>query len=104
MSKERARRRAERLAVLEKEKAARARRQRRRAFVRGLTPRPIRLRSSGRLHRRSRSQRAGIVVVPLAAVAAVWWFVPETALRIVLTVLIIIAVPALIVLVLGRRF
>ena len=48
MSKERARRRAERLAVLEKEKAARARRvarrQRRRALVRKLTPRrrPVR--------------------------------------------------------------
>jgi Flp pilus assembly protein TadB len=105
VSKERARRRAERLAVLEKEKAARARqvarRQRRRAVVRRLTP--GRLPSSGRLHRRSRGQRIGIVVVPLVAVAAVWLWVPDLALRVVLTAMIVIAVPALVVLVLGKR-
>jgi len=105
MSKERARRRTERLAVLEKEKAARARkvarRQRRRAVVRRLTP--GRLPSSGRLHRRSRGQRIGIVVVPVAAAALVWLLVPDVPLRIVLTAMIVIAVPALVVLVLGRR-
>ena len=105
MSKERARRRAERLAVLEKERAVRARkvarRQRRRALVRRLTP--GRLPSSGRLHRRSRGQRIGIVLVPLAAAVAVWVLVPDPALRIVLTAMIVIAVPALVVLVLGRR-
>ena len=104
MSKERARRRAERLAVLEKEKAVRARkvarRQRRRTLVRKLTP-PSR--SSGRLHRRSRAERIGIVLVPLLALAVVWLFVPDLPLRIVLTVMIVIAVPALVVLVLGRR-
>jgi len=104
MSKERARRRAERLAVLEKEKAARARRvarrQWRRAFVRRLTPRPGR---SGRLHRRSRGERLGIVLVPLVAVAAVWLLLPDLALRIVLTTVIVLAVPALVVLVLGKR-
>jgi Flp pilus assembly protein TadB len=104
MSKERARRRAERLAVLEKEKAARARkvarRQRRRTLVRKLTPAT---RSSGRLHRRSRGERIGIAVVPLLAAAAIWLLVPDLALRIVLTAMIIIAVPALVVLVLGRR-
>ncbi|MFI6071026.1 hypothetical protein ACIA5C_05455 [Actinoplanes sp. NPDC051343] len=105
MSKERARRRAERLAVLEREKAVRARkvarRQRRRAVVRRLTP--GRLPSSGRLHRRSRAQRIGIVVVPLVAAIAVWVLVPDLALRVVLTAMIVIAVPALVVLVLGKR-
>lgn len=104
MSKERAKRRAERLVVLEKEKAARARkdarRQRRRATVRRLTPR---LGRSGRLNRRSRRERAGIAVLPLAALAAVWLLVPDQPLRIVLTAMIVIAVPALVVLVLGKR-
>ena len=103
MSKERARRRAERLAVLEKEKAARARkvarRQRRRTVMRRMTPR---IGSSGRLHRRSRGQRAGIVVVPLAAIVAIWLLVPDLPLRIVLTAMIVIVVPALVVLVLGK--
>jgi Flp pilus assembly protein TadB len=104
VSKERARRRAERLAVLEKEKAARARkvarRQRRRAVVRRMTPK---VGSSGRLHRRSRGQRIGIAVVPLLAAVLVWLLVPDLALRIVLTAMIVIAVPALVVLVLGKR-
>lgn len=106
MSKERARRRAERLVVLEREKAVRARkvarRQRRRTMVNRLTPR-IRIGSDGRLYSRSRRQRIGIVVVPLIAIAAVWLFIPETALRVLLTVLLVLAAPALVVVVLGRR-
>jgi Flp pilus assembly protein TadB len=104
VAKERARRRAERLAVLEREKAARARRvarrQRRRTLVARLTPRT---RKAGRLHRRSRGERIGIAVVPLLAVAVIWLLVPDLALRIVLTAMIVIAVPALVVLILGRR-
>ncbi|AGL15552.1 hypothetical protein [Actinoplanes sp. N902-109] len=104
MSKERARRRAERLAVLEREKAARARRvarrDKRRALVRKLTPQR---RSSGRLHRRSRAQRAGIVVVPVLAAGLVWFLVPDLALRIVLIALIVLVLPAVVVVVLGRR-
>ncbi|MEV6346708.1 hypothetical protein [Actinoplanes sp. NPDC051851] len=104
MSKERARRRAERLVVEEREKAARARRRKRRAFLRRITTPPkVSLPSNGRLYRRSRNQRVGIVVVPLIAIAAVWLFVPEPALRILLTVLLVLAVPALVVIVLGRR-
>jgi Flp pilus assembly protein TadB len=104
MSKERARRRAEREAVLAKEKAARARRvarrQSRRALVRKLTPRMGR---SGTLHRRSRGERIGIVVVSLALAAMIWLFVPDLALRVVLTTVIVLALPALVVVVLGRR-
>ena len=105
MAKERARRRAERLAVLEKEKAARARkvarRQRRRALVRKLTPQR---RGSGRLYRRSRVERVGIVVVPLLAAGLVWFLVPDVALRLVLIAMLVLVLPALVVVVLGRRF
>jgi Flp pilus assembly protein TadB len=104
MSKERARRRAERIATLEKQKAIRARkvarRDRRRAVVRKLTPRVGR---SGRLYRRNRRQRIGMVVVPLVLAALIWVLVPDLALRVVLTVVIVLALPALVVVVLGRR-
>jgi Flp pilus assembly protein TadB len=106
MSKERARRRAERLAVEEREKASRARRaarrQRRRTIIRSLTPR-IRIGSDGRLYHRSRRQLIGIAGVLLLAVAGVWLFIPDPALRILLTVLLVLAAPALVVAVLGRR-
>ena len=104
MSKERALRRAERLAVLERQKAARARkvarRQRRRAMIRSLTPRRHR---TGRLFRRSRGQRAGIALVPVLAAVAVWVLVPDLPLRIVLIALIVLVLPALVVVVFGRR-
>ena len=104
MSKERARRRAERLAVLEREKAVRARRvarhEQRRALARRLRPRFGR---DGRIYHRSLRERIGIVVVTLLAVAAVWTLVPDLALRIILTAILVLAVPALVVVVLGRR-
>ena len=105
MSKERAKRRAERLVVLEKEKAARARRsvrrQRRRALIKALKPgrRP----SPGTLYRRSRAQRTGIAVIPLIAALLVWFLVPDLALRLVLIAMIVLVLPALVVVVLGRR-
>jgi Flp pilus assembly protein TadB len=104
VSKERARRRAERLAVLEREKAVRARkvarRQRRRTLVRNLTPQR---RGTGRLYRRSRAQRVGIAVLPVIAAVLVWLLVPDLALRIVLIAMIVLVLPALVVVVLGRR-
>jgi hypothetical protein len=104
VSKERAKRRAERLAVLEREKAARARkvarRQQRRTLLRKLTPRR---RRTGTLHVFTRAEKTGIVVAPLVAAAAVWLLIPDVALRLVLTVLIILVLPALVAVVLGRR-
>ena len=106
MSRERAKRRAERLAVLEREKAARARRsvrrQRRRAVLNSLKPK--RGPSSGTLYKRSRAQRTGIAIIPLAAASLVWFLIPDPALRIVLIALIVLVLPALVVVVLGRRF
>ena len=90
--------------MLEREKAARARkvarRQRRRVLVKRLTPQIGR---PGRIYRRSRGQRIGIVLVPLLAATAVWLFVPDLALRIVLTILIVMALPALVVVILGKK-
>jgi hypothetical protein len=104
VSKERARRRTARLAVLEREKAVRARkvarRQRRRALVHNITPQR---RGTGRLYRRSRTQRVGITVVPVIAAVLVWLLVPDLALRIVLIAMIVLVLPALVVVVLGRR-
>jgi Flp pilus assembly protein TadB len=104
VSKERARRRAQRVAVAEREKSKRARtvarRQARRTLVRRLTPRR---RRTGLLLRRSRGQRVGIVLVPLAALAAVWFLVPDLALRLVLTAMVVLVLPAVVVVVLGRR-
>jgi Flp pilus assembly protein TadB len=105
VSKERARRRAVRLAEAERERAARdlatARRQRRRALLRRLKP-PAR--RTGRLYpRRSRAQRAGIVLVTLAALLLIWTQVDELALRAVLTALTVLCAPALVVLTLDRR-
>jgi Flp pilus assembly protein TadB len=105
VSRERAKRRAERLVVAEKEKAARARRSARRQSRRALVSslKPGRRSSPGRLYRRSRAQRTGIVVVPLLAASAVWFLVPELALRLVLIAMIVLVLPALVVVVLGRR-
>ena len=44
-----------------------------------------------------------IVVVTLVAVAAVWFLIPDLPLRIILTAMLVLAVPALVVVVLGRR-
>ena len=104
MSKERAKRRAERLAVLEREKAARARqharRVRRQTIVHEVKAKRGR---SGRLPVRSRSQRIGIVVVPLVLAVAVWFLVPEFALRLVLIAMIVLVLPAIVVVVLGQK-
>jgi len=105
MAKERARRRAERLAVLEREKAARARqvarRDRRRTMLRRL--RPARRGRTGTVRRFSRTEKTGLIVVPLVAASAVWFLIPEIGLRIVLIALIVLVLPALTAVVIGRR-
>jgi hypothetical protein len=78
-----------------------ARRQKSRELVRKLKP-PRRGRT-GTVRHFSNRQRAGIIVVPLVAAAAVWFLVPEAALRLVLIAMIVLVLPALTVVVLGRR-
>ncbi len=106
MSKERARRRAERLAVLEREKASRARRvarrARRRDLMRRLTPKR-RGRTGRLLPRRSRAERAGIGVAIMLAALAIWYFVDNPALRLILGTMLLLGLPVLVVITLGRR-
>ncbi|SCG37507.1 hypothetical protein [Micromonospora halophytica] len=106
MSKERARRRAAREAEAARERVARqrtvARRQRRRALVRRLTPQWRRGRT-GRLARRTRGERAAIVGLTLVALFGIWAFVDDLALRLVLVVLLLLVLPAIVVIALDRR-
>jgi len=106
VSKERARRREARQAQLERERAARRRRvirrERRRAVVRRLTPRWPRHRS-GRLARHTRAERAAIVGLTGVGLAAIWVFVDDRALRLVLVVLFLLVLPAIVVIALDRR-
>jgi Flp pilus assembly protein TadB len=107
MVKERARRRAEREAAAEIGRARRdrevARRARRRAVVRALTPRVRRRRTGRLLPRRSPAQRAGIVVLTLLAIGAIWYLAPDPTLRLVLITVLLLALPVFVVLALGRR-
>lgn len=83
---------------------ARARRRRRRALVRRLTPRMPRRRRTGRLFaRRSRFERAGIVALTAVLLAAVWLLVDPLALRLALIALLLLVLPAVVVIALGRR-
>jgi hypothetical protein len=107
VSKDRARRRAERLAEVERARLLRAksvaRRQRRRALVRRLTPR-LPHRRTGRLFaRRSRGERAGMVVLSLTVLALIWVLVDNLALRLALIALTLLALPAFVVIALDRR-
>ncbi|MEH0972933.1 hypothetical protein V6U77_17575 [Micromonospora sp. CPCC 205546] len=106
MSKERARRRAAREAQAARERVVRerraARRSRRRALVRRLTP-SLRRGRTGRLPRHSRGERAAIVLLTLAAMALIWTFVDDLALRIALVVLLLLVLPAIVVIALDRR-
>ncbi|HEX6497567.1 MAG TPA: hypothetical protein VF054_00890 [Micromonosporaceae bacterium] len=107
MSKERARRRAARLAEADKARAARqravARRERRRALARRLRPRLPDRRTGRMFARRSRAQRAAISVAALVVLAAIWRYTDPLATRIALTAVVAVAAPALVVLSLDRR-
>ncbi|MGC4895920.1 hypothetical protein [Micromonospora sp. DT31] len=106
MSKERARRRAAREVEQERARADRARRvarrDRRRAWVRRLTPSPRRGRT-GRLRRHTRREQATIVVLTAVAVVAIWNLVDDVALRLALVALLLLVLPAIVVIALDRR-
>ncbi|MDO3704666.1 hypothetical protein Q3W71_23670 [Micromonospora sp. C28SCA-DRY-2] len=106
MSKERARRRAEREATLARERVVRqrrsARRARRRALLRRVTP-TVRRGRTGRLPRHSRGERAAIVLLTLAAIILIWSLVDDLALRLALVVLLLLVLPAIVVIALDRR-
>ncbi|GAA4446800.1 hypothetical protein [Phytohabitans houttuyneae] len=104
MSKERARRRAEREALAAREKAKAARRRGRREALRRLKPTlPRRRRTGTLLARRTRVERAGIAALTLVLVAAAWFLVDPLGLRLLLIALLVLALPAVVVIALGRR-
>lgn len=105
MSKERARRRAEREAtravVAAKRELQQRRRARRRALLRRLAPKPRR-RAWG-LGRRSPGQRALIGGLALGLIGLVWYLVPHWPLRIAFWLLVLLALPAIGVLTFDRK-
>lgn len=102
-SRERALRRERRLAEAAARREAADRRQRRRQRLRRLRPR-LPDRRTGKLYlRRSRAERAGITMSTLLALLLVWYLVPEVPLRIGLTALILLGLPAFVILALDRR-
>ena len=107
MSKERALRRTARLLEAERRRAARAaavsRRQKRRDITHKLVPK-LPDRRTGRLQpRRTAAQRAGIVMFSLLAVMVVWYLVDDLVMRLIIVLVLIITLPALVVIALGRR-
>ena len=106
MSKERARRRVERLAAAEALRASRDRRRRWAARLSRLDPR-VRRRRRGRtgklFSRRTRPQRSAIATGVLIALVLVWLYVDSLGGRVALTILIAVTTPAVVVLTLDRR-
>ena len=107
MSKERAIRRATRQAEEQAAREARARlvarRAKRRALVRKLTPRLPDRRVGKMCPRRTRAQRSAITTATLVAIGLIWLLFDDLATRVALTAALLVALPAIIVVALGRR-
>jgi hypothetical protein len=107
MSKERAIRRAARQAEEQAAREARARlvarRTKRKALVRKLTPRLPDRRVGKMFPRRTRAQRTAITTITLIVLGAIWLLFDDTATRVALSAAILLALPAIIVVALGRR-
>ncbi len=106
MSKERARRRAARLAEVQARRAAAERRARRRAMLRRLRPPLPRRRRTGRLYaRRTRAERASIAVGGLVVLGLIWYVLDlSLTVRIAITALLLLALPAVVVITFDRRY
>jgi Flp pilus assembly protein TadB len=107
VSRERAQRRALRLAEAERDRARReraaTRKARRRAVTRRLRPR-LPDRRTGRLYaRRTPIERAAVALAAAVTIGLIWWQIDSLATRVALTVLIVVVSPALIVLTFDRR-
>ena len=107
MSKERARLRAERVAVDEARRASRQRRaerrRRRRVAIKRIVPRLPDHRIGRLLPRRTRGQRAAIGGGVFVALLLVWLYADALSTKIALSILIAAATPVLVVLALDRR-
>ncbi|WP_214416859.1 hypothetical protein [Sphaerisporangium fuscum] len=111
MSKERARRRAEREAEQARQAALRAEREARRARRRelrarlaALVPKPVRVaRQGGLIARRRRMQNAVVVVLFVLVQAMSWLLLSGWAARVGVLVLSLLLVPVLVTVVFDRR-
>jgi hypothetical protein len=104
MAKIRAQRRAERERRQRQALEFNAKRLRRKMFWRKVTLHEARRRSSGRLFaRRSRGERALIGVVGLLGLIIIWTVVSPTALKVLLTLLLVLALPVLVIVAFDRR-
>ena len=104
MAKVRAQRRAERERRQREALEFNAKRLRRKMFWRRLTLHEMRRRSSGRLFaRRSRAERALIGVIGLLSLIVIWIAVSPVALQVLLTVLLLLALPVLVIVAFDRR-
>jgi Flp pilus assembly protein TadB len=105
VSRERAKRRAERDAARARAQEVRLRierrRARRRALLRRFTPRPRR--RAWLLGRRSAGQRAAIAGVTVAVLWLIWYLVEPLALRVAFSLLLVLLVPVLVVVAFDRR-
>ncbi|MGB9377612.1 MAG: hypothetical protein WCB04_08870 [Mycobacteriales bacterium] len=103
MSKERARQRAVRQAELQRQRLERERRDRRRARIARLKPRlPRRRRNAKVWSRRTRTQRAAVFAIALAAIILTVLYVDSWPIRLAVFALVAIGTPALTTLAMGR--
>jgi fatty acid desaturase len=70
---------------------------------RKVTLHDVRQRSSGKIARRSRGERALIVVLALASLTLIWYFAPSVALAVALSVLLLLFLPVLVILMFDKR-
>jgi Flp pilus assembly protein TadB len=105
VSKERARRRAERDAARAVAEAKRQRQERRRAWRAALVQRlrPPSRRWAWGLGRRTPGQRSALIGFALAALLAVWYFVDSWPSRIALGLLVLLALPVVAVVTFDRK-
>jgi hypothetical protein len=111
MSKERARRRAERVAAAERlavaraeKAAAAARRNARRRRLTGLVPKPVRYaRPRGVLARRRRAQNLGMLGLFIGAQLAGWLLLASWTARFAVLVLSVLVLPVVVTLAFDRR-
>jgi hypothetical protein len=55
------------------------------------------------LPRRSKGERAGIAILTVFVLGLIWLVLDDLALRLALTILVVLGLPAIVVAVLGRR-
>jgi len=104
MPKVRAQRRAERERKQRQALEYNAKRLRRRMFWRKVTLHEMRRRSSGRLFaRRSRGERALIGVIAVLTLVVIWTVLPSLALKVMLSLLFLLALPVLVIVAFDRR-